>query len=186
RLFSEEPCHYVIINAYIGNDDELQLCSFIPKCVNSNTIFLLETLVRDFGTVSSKKTEKCETLLAYLYYQLLERSCEGENPHIQHIKQYITDNISKGLSLNDIASSVHLAPQYACLLFKKHTGITITQFIINQRIDLAKRLIITEDNTLYKIAELCGFHDYNYFSKTFKKVTGLSAAQYRKTKYENI
>ncbi len=81
-----------------------------------------------------------------------------------------------------IATAVNLAPNYLCNLFKKHTGITVIDFIIEQRIDFAKRLMIAQDTPLFKISENCGFNDYNYFSKTFKKHTGTTAAKYKKMK----
>ena len=56
------------------------------------------------------------------------------------------------------------------------------QYLAEQRIDLAKRLILTQQEELHKISELCGFSDYNHFSHTFKKISGMSPMFYRKIK----
>ena len=84
------------------------------------------------------------------------------------------------ISIKNIADTVHLAPQYLCTLFKKKTGMTVIEFMDRERIDLAKRLMLLSDSPLYEIAERCGFPDYNYFSSIFRKITGISAREYRK------
>ena len=90
------------------------------------------------------------------------------------------DNLASKISIKHIADHVHLAPQYVCTLFKKNVGMTITDFIDRERIDLAKRLMLISDRPLYEIAESCGFSDYNYFSNIFRKITGTCAREYRK------
>jgi AraC-like DNA-binding protein len=75
---------------------------------------------------------------------------------------------------------VHLEPHYLCALFKEQTGATIMQYIIFHRIEKAKHLIITQYEKMNEIAEKCGFANYNHFSNTFKKLTGITPMQYRK------
>ena len=103
-----------------------------------------------------------------------------ENSYVKKTKQYIISNLSQNLNLEMISKEVHLEPHYLCALFKEHTGTTIMQYIISLRIENAKHLIMTQDDKIYKISEKCGFANYNHFSNTFKKTTGITAAQYRK------
>lgn len=182
RLASREKALYASFNIQFSEKLEFDLCGYLPKCVNSDIVYLTEVFKKDFATVSSKKKEKCLSAFAYIYYLLCERASDDENPHVRAVKQYISDNLSQKITLTELSERVHLAPQYLCLLFKKQTGLTVTSFITRERIDLAKRLIVTSDEPIFKIAERCGFPDYNHFSHTFKAVTGISAQNYRKSK----
>lgn len=185
RNFSDKPAYYASFNIQFPEGFEPSVCGYLPNCIHSNTIRMLEAFKKDFESVSSHKQEKCAAIFYYLYHQLIETVLNAENPHIKKVKQYVLSHLSEPLTLHDVAAAVHLAPQYLCTLFKKHTGMTIVDFIIEQRIDLAKRLIITQDTPLFDISESCGFKDYNYFSKTFKKLTGTTATNYRKLKQKN-
>ncbi len=180
RLETHVPTYYSSFNVQFPKEVSFPMSGRIPKAIHSNTLQYLETFRKDFSSVSGYSKEKCALTFSYLLYQLLENVNDTENPHVQEMKQYIMDNLHYEITLDDIASAVHLAPHYCCSLFKKHTDMTITQFITMQRIDLAKRLIITKDIPLAKIASTCGFSDYYYFSRTFHKITGSSAASYRK------
>ncbi len=185
RQRNDAPAYYASFNIHFPASFDPPIRGYLPKCVRSNTIRMLEAFKKDFDSVSSHKQEKCAAIFYYLYHQLLETVLDTENPHVKTVKQYILSHLSEPLLLDDIAASVHLVPHYLCALFKKHTGITVVDFILDQRIDLAKRLIITQNNALYEIAETCGFNDYNYFSRAFKKITGTTPVQYRKMKLKN-
>ncbi len=186
RLYGEKSCLYASFNITFDEKCEFEYSGLIKNCITPTTIYLLESFKKDFATVSANKKEKCLATFSYLYYDLIEKLCDVENAHVRTIKQYIADNLSLALTIDDIASRVHLAPQYVCNLFKKETGSTIMQYVISRRIDLAKRLLIANDNPIYVIAERCGFSDYNYFSHTFKKVTGVSAASFRKLRLNKV
>lgn len=180
RLESNAPASYSSFNVQFPADTEFVVTGLIPKAVRSNTMQYLETFQKDFSSVSNYSREKYTLTFLYIYYQLIEMVRDTENLHVQAIKQYIMDHMHSEIFLDDIAKEVHLAPHYCCTLFKKNTGMTIMQYLIFQRIDYAKRLIITKDWSLSKIAENSGFSDYYHFSRTFHKIVGISAVSYRK------
>ena len=117
-----------------------------------------------------------------MYYQIIEATVNNENPHIKSIKQYVSKHYKEKMTLSEIANEVHLAPEYCSSLFAKQVGVSLFDFISKQRIEEAKSLIITTGFSFTKIAELCGFDDYNYFSRVFKRVAGVSPKDYRKLK----
>ena len=182
RFETDIPTRYASVNLIFDHEIKPEMTGFLPACIDSNVLYLLDLFKKDFATVSERKNEKCLATFSYIYNYILENVCSTENPHVTAIKQYIFDNLSGDLSLEKIACHVHLAPQYICTLFKKQTDITITKFILEARIDLAKMLIVSTADPIFEIAESCGFTDYCYFSHTFKKLTGISAAGYRKAK----
>ena len=174
------PTHYVSFNVILPADFEVRESGLIQKCITGDTVYLIELFDKVWNSVSPGKTERCKGLFHYLYNELIDSISDKENPHVNRIKRYVMDNLSSKISIKDIADEVHLAPQYVCSLFKKKTGITIVGFIERERIDLAKRLMLISDSPLCKIAERCGFSDYNYFSSIFRKLTGTCARAYRK------
>lgn len=184
RLETNSPAYYASFNILFDEDTEFEFDGYLPQCVDSGILYMLDRFKHDYNMVSGQKSQKCLSIFSYIYHRIFEKMCYKENPHVTGIKQYIFDHLGDSLTLEAIANHVHLAPQYACTVFKKETGTTITQFIISQRIDLAKRMIMTRNDPIGKIAEQCGFDDYCYFSHTFKRITGISAAEYRKAKHK--
>lgn len=180
RLETHTPTYYSSFNVQFPTDMQLPVSGLIHKAVRSNTMHFLEAFQKDYISVSNYNKEKCSLIFSYLLYQLLEVSDDTENPHVKAIKQYIVNNLHSYITLQDISDAVHLAPHYCCSLFKKHTDMTIIQYMNEQRIDYAKRLIITKDWTLSQIATTCGFSDLYYFSRAFRKITGTTATAYRK------
>lgn len=68
--------------------------------------------------------------------------------------------------------------------FKKITGKTITEFVIDKRISVSKKILEFTNISIEELSEKCGFSSQSYFTRTFKKKTGLSPTQYRKKALE--
>ena len=175
------PTHYVSFNVIPPENFEIEASGYFKKCFTNDTVYMIELFDRVWRSVSPHRIERCASIFYDLYNELIDTVTDTENPHVKSIKQYVMDNLSGKISINDIAGEVHLAPQYVCTLFKKNTGMTIVEYIDRERIGLAKRLILISDSRLYEIAEQCGFSDYNYFSSIFRKIEGISAREYRKS-----
>ena len=164
----------------VCEDFEPEVKGYIPEGIRADTLMVIDSVQKCFNSFSEKKSEKCISLFLYLYYQLTETAENNENPHIKNIRKYIEKHYKESITLEDIASAVHLTPQYCCTLFSKYMGQTLFDFIATQRIEQAKGLLITTNHSLGEISEECGFCDYNYFLRIFKKITGMNARNYRK------
>ena len=175
------PTHYVSFNVILPPDFAIKESGLFKKCISGDTVYLIELFAKAWSSVSPRRIERCRGIFYYLYNELLDSLSDKENPHVNRIKRYIVDNLTKKICIKDIADTVHLAPQYVCTLFKKNTGMTVVEYIDRERVDLAKRMMLISDSHLYEIAELCGFSDYNYFSSIFRKISGASAREYRKS-----
>ena len=99
---------------------------------------------------------------------------------IQQIDHYIEQNYKKKLSLDDIAEALHINSSYLSRVYKLKKGKNLFDNILNLRIEAAKDYLINTDMRTYEISELVGVEDASYFSKMFKKITGLSPKEYRK------
>ena len=98
------------------------------------------------------------------------------------MKRYISNNWSGAVSLSDIASACHLSETYCSALFKKCTGVTVSDYVMNIRLKRAEEMLRFSNETVAEIASKTGFCDIYYFSRAFKKNKGMSPLQYRKLK----
>lgn len=92
---------------------------------------------------------------------------------------YIQDRFTEDLSLEDVADFVHLNAHYFSKIFKQQTGSTFIDYVTKLRIDKAKFLMGSEDLSLKEVCYKVGYNDPNYFSRVFKKVTGITASEFR-------
>jgi len=81
----------------------------------------------------------------------------------------------------DLASMFGFSPKYFGTIFKKATGLTVSEYLLNIRLDHAKRLLSTTTLSIEEIGEKVGLSDSYYFSKVFKKREGIPPGQYRKS-----
>ena len=99
---------------------------------------------------------------------------------VYRIHQYIENHFNEAeLSINKMAEQLHFTPAYLCQVYKKKTGLTINAYLNTYRINAAKEFLRNEDIKLYEISYYVGYSDPNYFSRQFKKQTGMTPSEYR-------
>ncbi|WP_054955499.1 response regulator transcription factor [Paenibacillus dakarensis] len=98
---------------------------------------------------------------------------------LHQIYEYVNQNYAQELSLKDLANKFHMNYSYLSSYFKQHTNENITMYINRVRTDKAKELLHNHDLSVSQISQLTGFSDHNYFSKVFKKMTGMTPVEYR-------
>lgn len=98
---------------------------------------------------------------------------------LQETLDYIGQHYSEKLSLEMMAERAHLSINYFCKLFKDQTGETFVNYLNKTRIHAAVWLLSTTSMKTYEIADAVGFSDYHHFTKTFKKITGLTPSAVR-------
>lgn len=119
--------------------------------------------------------------------RIVQKIAEQEASKKQHdvvhaAKKYILEHIQDTFYVEDIANAVHINPQYLMRLFKKEEGISILEFITEERIALAKEILSTTDIPINRVADSVGYGNYSYFTKLFKRSTGLTPTEYREQK----
>ena len=91
----------------------------------------------------------------------------------------ITTNLTGNLGLDAQAKRLNVNPSYLSALFKKETGLTLTEYVKRKRINHAVFLLNTSNLQIQTIAQHCGIADVNYFTKMFKKIVGKTPKDYR-------
>lgn len=121
-------------------------------------------------------------MVNYLLEQLYQYETEAgkEKLPLTRIKQFIREHYMENIGRTQIADELCLAPEYVSKLFKKESGMNLSDYIAGYRVLQAKNLLDRGDMSVSEVAEACGFENATYFSTTFKKHTGISPNQYRK------
>ncbi len=95
------------------------------------------------------------------------------------VKKYIADHLTGDVSLGRLGEQVYLNPFYLSRLFKKNTGISITDYIIHARIEKAKELLRNTNRRVNDIALEVGFESSSYFTRFFKRLIKMTPVEYR-------
>lgn len=106
-------------------------------------------------------------------------SLQNHSVNVVKVQRYIVNNIDKKISLADLSELTDLDESYLCRLFKRECHMTINEYIQNQRINEAKWMLESSDNSIIDISHLLGFSTQSYFCSVFKKIVGISPAKYR-------
>lgn len=114
------------------------------------------------------------------YCRLVKKHAIGRySPLIQKAIACIDADLSAELSLKNLAALLNVNGSYLSTLFKQETGQTLTEYVQRKRIDMAKSLLKSTKLHVQTIAQSCGFLDIQYFTKVFKKYTGVTPKEFR-------
>ena len=100
------------------------------------------------------------------------------SPLVQEIAFYIMQNYTQKLSVESLAEQFYLSEGHLMRTFKKETSMTVMEFIMGYRIYIARNLLKSKKYKIFEVAEMVGYEDTKYFSKTFKRITGKTPNEY--------
>lgn len=113
-----------------------------------------------------------------LYERCLCNSAD-QDAAVMTVKNYVRSHLNENLTRESLAAMVYLTADYLSHLFKRETGFSLTNYIIYERIEEAKRLLAGTNQSISDIATRCGFQNISYFSKQFKRFTGVTPREFR-------
>jgi AraC-like DNA-binding protein len=100
--------------------------------------------------------------------------------------QYIWQNYSNKITLEDAAKAVYLSPTYFCKVFQKRMGCSFNMYVNRLRIEKSKQLLLQYDLRIADIVSMVGFEDQSYFTKVFKRIAGVSPTHFRRAIEESV
>ncbi len=116
------------------------------------------------------------------YCKLVKKhSTKSYSLPVQKAITVIEYDLTADLSLAGIAKMLDINPSYLSTIFKKETGQTLTEYVNRKRMETAMKLLETTRLQVQTVAQQCGILDVHYFSKMFKKYTGVTPKMYRDT-----
>ena len=179
RHAATESTDYISFN--FTTERELALPAHLEHVLHGDALFLISAFDKINVRSYLDHKEENEHLLACLLLVLENRiRSRSIHPLVRTIMKYVHEHLSERITLEDIGRETFFSPIYCDALFKKETGRSIIDYVIEKRIDEAKRLLLGEEIPLAVIAEQLGFRDYNYFSRAFKKRCGYTPSAYRR------
>ncbi|MBQ7850728.1 MAG: helix-turn-helix domain-containing protein [Clostridia bacterium] len=156
---------------------QLGSCDYILKPVDYAQ--LNETLGEVVKRLSSQN-EVREVRERAVLKPIEAAASSSANPYIVQIISYITEHLIEPIAIADLAEVLHLNAQYVMRLFKKEVGCPIIQYITARRIALSVRYLEETNISVADIAVLCGFDNYSYFIRLFKRFTNETPVSFRK------
>ncbi|KXG42976.1 response regulator transcription factor [Tepidibacillus decaturensis] len=127
------------------------------------------------------KEEKRKQFIA-LFSVYHKEKVKKESNIIYEIKQFLENNYQTDIKLHHISERFFLSREYISRKFKQEYNENITDYMVKIRMDKAKELLTYSNLPIREIASLVGYQDEKYFSKVFKKYTGFTPNDYRKSK----
>ena len=123
---------------------------------------------------------RCESIPTEIMQKVSrEEEIREKGDVIGTVKHYVREHIQEDIYIADIAKQVYLNEQYLMRTFKKVTGLSILEFITNERLWLAKELLANTNYPINRVADMVGYGNYSYFTKIFKRNTGQTPQGYR-------
>lgn len=122
-----------------------------------------------------------EVVQAYLSATLAPIEVVGGLPprRLQRVFSHIRENISRELSVTELAQVVGMSQYYFSKLFKMSTGTTPHQYVMRQRVERAQELLRESQTALAEVATLVGFETQSHFTSVFRKLVGSTPKHYR-------
>jgi AraC-like DNA-binding protein len=116
------------------------------------------------------------------YFRRRQSSVDAEKyPEVvKQVNQYVRNNISRPITIKEIADEMSMGQSNLGKIYKKACGKSIKAFIQEERMDIAKKLLVETDKSVSEILFKLGFNDPSYFSYQFKSRFGMTPLDYRK------
>lgn len=108
---------------------------------------------------------------------------DTNSKHINACKEYIYVHIKERITIEDIADYLDVSPSYLSRLFKRETGQSVSAYIREKKIDVAKNLLRFSDYSLIEISNRLSFSSQSHFIQQFKDVVGVTPKKYRDDNY---
>ena len=157
-----------------------------PVCSPKNSMVIEQELTKIIAMISREtqiQDALCSLSICRLLLEALTEESAASKPTstqiIEDTVTYISNHISENLPLEMLSCRAGLSPFYFTRLFKKETGYTPHNYIIQSRINIAKFYLKSSQYSLKEICFNCGFSTESNFCFTFKKVCGLTPTEYR-------
>jgi len=137
--------------------------------------------IHDFKTVEE---------LAFWLSKIMARftDCVFNLTDVKHVDviyraiNFVKQNYMKKITLEDVANHVYLSPSYFSKIFKEEMKFNFNTYLNHVRIEMSKKLLLDDSIDLVDVSNLVGYEDQSYFSKVFKKMTGVSPGKYREAR----
>lgn len=183
--------------------EQVILSDASPECIQNYTLRFLMGIARVVGELRSDinqeeelrymmesvKNSHTQKELQYQFEKVVKQAIAWQEENGEQITEngivlnaitYIREHYMEPIGLTDVAQCCNVSPEYLSRIFKEEAGVKFVDFLANFRISVGKRMLATGNYKVSEVAEAVGFGDQKYFQKVFKKICGISPAEYKK------
>ena len=176
-------CHYISFNFYEEHEQDCFDLPLVFENAITKEIHLLLTACSEIHSQMTDDNDRLQLLCLCILKQLkINFDTKNYSDLTKRIIHYINEHLSERITLEDVARATFFSPSHCSLIFKKEIGKPIINYIIDEKMKLAKKFII-EGVSLKEAAQRLGFDDYNYFSRLFKNRENMTPLQYKQFLY---
>ena len=136
-----------------------------------------DALMNSYTSVS-----RIKSMIAFsINYLKSKRNNEDvSESRMEEITEYIHNNIQRNITRKDVAEAVYLNPEYLSRLFRKEKGMKLSEYILEEKMEIAKHLLETTKFPVSIVASKVGYTNFSCFSQCFKRVYGVSPSEYNR------
>ncbi|MFC0525878.1 AraC family transcriptional regulator [Pontibacillus salicampi] len=184
-----EPAFYERVKALFNQEGGKLIRWGLEECDRVDTILadMNEEKLREQAGYQAMITSSLVQLLVKIYRKaaLYEgRSSEGiwrqRDNHVERTLTYVNTHYMKDMTLDQIAVDLHLNKYYMCHYFKEVTGISVKKYLTKRRMEEAKKLLLTSEQSIESIAFTIGLNGHVQLSRLFKQYNGTTPVTFRK------
>ena len=180
----DEVLGYIMLGQLLSNEDRrLQWASIKKRCEP------LDCSAKDLHQAFQKMKQvspevlgaTSRIMMACVGYIRLEQLMKRQSSaRWQDIQQYINTHLIAPFTLQEMAEELHISVATICKTVKRNTGKTVGQLVTEDRVRRAQQYLSSSERPVAEIAEIVGVEDYNYFTRIFRRQTGMTPTQYRR------
>lgn len=166
---------YVIVSAYEEFEVARQAISlgvsdYLVKPITYDEVKELMERLENSSNNHGKKAS-CSTL---------KEQYPDVHPLVRKCLDFIENGYACKISQKDLAENLGVSQEYLCYIFNKDVGETFSKFVKNYRIEMAKKLLLSDGIKKEEVPYSVGFSDSKYFNKVFREIAGLTVTEYLK------
>ena len=184
-VYNGEPCGYIIFGSMLTDEDPedirrvvLERCAdFMPQRDKEKWRAALEAI----PTVSADRREagarvmlSCIETITAKYIRI------QDDPIWERIDGYIGEHIHDRITVENISAEIFISPSTIYHRTKQNTGMSLSNYVARRKMIKASEYLYLTDYKINYISTLLGIDDYNYFSRLFRRIFGMSPTQYRR------
>ena len=195
-------CMQMFFSNFVGelSEDTLRSYKYLFVCsVTLITRFCIEAdMEEEFAFNTSdyyiQQVDRCQSLdevrkqyrdMLEFYTHYMAALRKGDySKHIILCMDFIYNHLYEKITVQRIAEQLHLNPNYLSVLFKREIGQTISDYIVGQRMEAAKNMLLYSDATCSEISAILAYSSQSYFIKQFRQTFGCTPKEYQRLNFQ--
>lgn len=168
--------HFVITAAMVARNCIEGGMEYSQAYTISDMYILRVDTISDLEEISALHKKMCLDYATQMKIVSKKKPC---SKYVSSCLNYIYENLHKKISVADLAEISGLSESYISRLFHKETGFKIQEYVLHQKIEASKNMLLYTDRELCDIALILGFPNQSYWTQTFRRIVGTTPAKFR-------